>query len=82
MASSDALRMRILDVAHSEYPKWAPRDFVLRVVKNTAADEIDREVFYLQERHLVRLGKEFGKPWTELQITADGIDVIEGKREI
>jgi hypothetical protein len=82
MASSDALRLKILRFAHSEYPRWVDRDYLLRLLRNVAADEVDREVFYLAEKSLVRLGKALGFPWTELQITATGIDVTEGKREL
>ena len=85
MASSDALRMHILRIAHSEYPRWVVRDFIVRTIQNVVPDEIDREVHYLEEKSLVRIvkgGLGMGQLWDSLQITANGIDVVEGKRSL
>ncbi len=79
MATQDALRFSILRAAYTEYPKWVDREFLLRVVKNVVAEELDRQVFYLEEKGAIRVNKAIGQPWTELQITAAGIDVIDGK---
>jgi hypothetical protein len=75
--------MNILRIAHSEYPRWVVREFILRTIQNVVAHEIDREVHYLEERSLIRIGKGgIGYPWAQLRITADGIDVVEGKRSL
>ena len=81
MATSDAIRRKILEAANAEAPDWLPRSLLLQVLKNVAESEIDREVYYLEEKGYLRHRAEGGthKPWMEIQITANGIDVVDGK---
>ena len=81
MATSEAIRMKILEAANAEAPDWLPRSLLLLVLKNVAESEIDREVYYLEEKGCLRHRSEGGthKPWMEIQITANGIDVVDGK---
>jgi len=53
-------------------------------LKSVTENEIDSEVYYLEEKGYLRHRAEGGthKPWMEIQITADGIDVVDGKRPL
>jgi len=81
VATSEAIRKKILEAANAEAPDWLPRSLLLQVLKGMAESEIDREVYYLEEKGCLRHRGEAGsrKPWTEIQITANGIDVVDGK---
>jgi hypothetical protein len=77
----EKLRRKILDAANAKAPEWLSRNSLIEALKGTSEDEMDHEVYYLEEKKCLRHRNEAGshKPWTEIQITAEGIQSLTYK---
>ena len=85
MVSNDEIRYRILQTTCDAYYKdptdsGIDRNSMTELLR-VSSRLVDANVFYLEEKRLIKLQKHYGVPWAFASITAFGIDVIEKKEK-
>jgi hypothetical protein len=87
-AHKEVLRTHILRIAETVYPKWLNEAEVFTTLERTGFDTYLNELIvnahYLAEKGLLRIEKikdDYDKETQRVQLTAKGIDFLEGRLE-